>query len=513
MRQRWPGSSTPMRRAPAARSACATTSSACVEPACTPVRSAIGDDAARPREERRERRAAARRAPNGSPYARSVFAARCERRALRGRPVRPREEREIGQVGPQVEARGGDGHVELDRRRLRHARERDRRRRAAPQREVPLRRELRVRRDGDAARDAEVGRERPRRRQRALRPQAAGRGSSRARRPPPGGRAAAGGRAVRKKWSCRHGENWLFTADHSDHTLVACEGLPRSWDCWSCSRSLLAPGAGRDLLRADRDRPRPAGLRRRRRPATRRRLYVVEQRRRGSRSCATAPSPERSSTSATQVGRATVSTAFCPSPSARATRQNHLFYVDYTDLERQHARRRVRARAATPTYKRELLVVQQPYPNHKGGQLEFDRNGLPLRRHGRRRHEPALATPRPAIPRTARRIRRAASASCLRIDPSKPAATWQMVGTGPAQPVALLVRPHDGQPLDRRRRRGALRGDRLPDGAPSSARCANYGWSHLEGTALYNAKVALARGAAVVAPTFVLLARQRRLRA
>src|SRR6476619_350693 len=58
--------------------------------------------------------------------------------------------------------------------------------------------------------------------------------------------------------------------------------------------------------------------------------------------------------------------------------QNHLFYVDYTDV---HGDTRVVAYRSVgglgdPASARELLFVQQPYPNHKGGQLAFDSHGL-----------------------------------------------------------------------------------------------------------------------------------------
>ena len=57
--------------------------------------------------------------------------------------------------------------------------------------------------------------------------------------------------------------------------------------------------------------------------------------------------------------------------------KNHLFYVDYTD---QNGDTRVdEYRPANgvgdPGTARQLLFVDQPYPNHNGGQLQFDRHG------------------------------------------------------------------------------------------------------------------------------------------
>ena len=56
--------------------------------------------------------------------------------------------------------------------------------------------------------------------------------------------------------------------------------------------------------------------------------------------------------------------------------------------ERRHARRRVplaQRRAAIRRTARQLLFVDQPYPNHNGGQLPVRARRPALRRHGRRR--------------------------------------------------------------------------------------------------------------------------------
>ena len=63
------------------------------------------------------------------------------------------------------------------------------------------------------------------------------------------------------------------------------------------------------------------------------------------------------------------------------------------------------------------------------------------------------------------------------------------LGLGPAQPVALLLRPRERQPLDRRRRPGRARGDRPRPLERAAARGAgkgkNYGWNRCEGTRRY----------------------------
>ncbi len=58
-------------------------------------------------------------------------------------------------------------------------------------------------------------------------------------------------------------------------------------------------------------------------------------------------------------------------------RTNHFFYVSYTDrrgtshVARYHAAHGVGVRSSAHV----LLTVAQPYPNHNGGQLQFDRRG------------------------------------------------------------------------------------------------------------------------------------------
>jgi glucose/arabinose dehydrogenase len=53
-------------------------------------------------------------------------------------------------------------------------------------------------------------------------------------------------------------------------------------------------------------------------------------------------------------------------------RTNHRFYVDYTD--RQGNTRLVEF-TGSKRHARQLLFIQDPYENHNGGQLQFDRNG------------------------------------------------------------------------------------------------------------------------------------------
>ena len=57
--------------------------------------------------------------------------------------------------------------------------------------------------------------------------------------------------------------------------------------------------------------------------------------------------------------------------------QNHRFYVDYTDVngDTRVVEYRSDGRKAIPSTRRQLLMIDQPYSNHNGGQLVFGPNG------------------------------------------------------------------------------------------------------------------------------------------
>jgi glucose/arabinose dehydrogenase len=68
-----------------------------------------------------------------------------------------------------------------------------------------------------------------------------------------------------------------------------------------------------------------------------------------------------------------LSVAFHP-----AYARNHRFYVNYTDRrgDTRVVEFRSRRGRGVKSTARQLLFVRQPYANHNGGQLKFDRNGL-----------------------------------------------------------------------------------------------------------------------------------------
>jgi len=180
--------------------------------------------------------------------------------------------------------------------------------------------------------------------------------------------------------------------------------------------------------------------------------------------------------------------------------QNHLFYVDYTDL---HGDTHVdELSSVDPSYERELLFVQQPYPNHKGGQLQFDRRGFLYVGFGDGGTNPAggdraIGDPENRAQNPASRL-----GKLLRIDPSKPGATWQMVGLGLRNPWRFSFDRSTGNLWI-----GDVGAGRYEEvdfrPLPLLGTLANYGWSRFEGAAAYNPKVAIARGGTLVAPTWV----------
>ena len=58
-------------------------------------------------------------------------------------------------------------------------------------------------------------------------------------------------------------------------------------------------------------------------------------------------------------------------------KRNHRFYVDYTDVRGNTRVIEFRSRRGVglPSTARQLLYVRQPYTNHNGGELQFDRQG------------------------------------------------------------------------------------------------------------------------------------------
>ena len=182
--------------------------------------------------------------------------------------------------------------------------------------------------------------------------------------------------------------------------------------------------------------------------------------------------------------------------------QNHLFYVDYTDRhgDTRVVEYRVSNGVADPASARELLFVAQPYANHKGGQLQFDRNGFLYVGMGDGGTDPSNGPTGIGDPQNHAQDPASRLGKLLRIDPTASGSTWQVVGDGLRNPWRFSFDRVTGDlwigDVGAARREEI---DRRP--AAQIGTLANFGWSRFEGSLLYNPKIALGPGA-LVKPSF-----------
>ena len=161
-------------------------------------------------------------------------------------------------------------------------------------------------------------------------------------------------------------------------------------------------------------------------PGEPRRLYVVEQAGRiryavGRRIAGTFLDIRSRVESGGERGL--LSVAFSPSYS-----QDHRFYVNYTDRngDTRVVEFRSRNRKAVLSTARQLLFVDQPYPNHNGGQLQFGPDRLLYVGMG---DGGSGGDPENRAQNLQDRL-----GKLLRIDPFEPGARWEIVGYGLRNP-------------------------------------------------------------------------------
>jgi glucose/arabinose dehydrogenase len=171
-----------------------------------------------------------------------------------------------------------------------------------------------------------------------------------------------------------------------------------------------------------------------------------------------------------------LSVAFHPQYKA-----NHRFYVDYTDTNGDT--RVVEFRSVNgvgdPGSARQILFVKQPYPNHNGGQLQFDSDGNLYVGMGDGGSD--------GDPQNRAQNLKTRLGKLLRINPTKRGSTWQIVGYGLRNPWRFSFDRANGNLWI-----GDVGQDRWEEidfrAAARVGKLANYGWSHFEGQSTFDAK-------------------------
>jgi len=159
--------------------------------------------------------------------------------------------------------------------------------------------------------------------------------------------------------------------------------------------------------------------------------------------------------------------------------QNHLFYVDYTDLDRNtHV---VEYRSDDPSYSRQLLFVHQPYDNHKGGQLQFDAQGRLYVGMGDGGSNPNSLK---NDPDNRGQDLTTNLGKLLRTDPRRQPASWQLVAYGLRNPWRFSFDGTGNLWLGDVGAGSYEEVDFLP--RAQLAKLTNFGWSHYEGRIVYN---------------------------
>lgn len=186
-----------------------------------------------------------------------------------------------------------------------------------------------------------------------------------------------------------------------------------------------------------------------------------------------------------------LSVAFHP-----AYTQNHRFYVNYTDTNGDtHVVELTSANGVgLPGSARQLLFVRQPYANHNGGGLQFDKSGFLYVGMG---DGGSGGDPENRAQNLKSRL-----GKLLRINPTHGGSTWQIVGFGLRNPWRFSFD----------RRTGDLWIGDVGQGnweevdyraAARIGRLANYGWSRYEGRATFEPNKPLVHKGDLIFPQWV----------
>jgi glucose/arabinose dehydrogenase len=186
-----------------------------------------------------------------------------------------------------------------------------------------------------------------------------------------------------------------------------------------------------------------------------------------------------------------LSVAFHP-----AYAQNHRFYVDYTDTNGDT--RVVEFKSSNgvglPGSARQLLFVHQPYANHNGGQLQFDKSGYLYVGMG---DGGSGGDPENRAQNLKSRL-----GKLLRINPTRAGSAWQIVGYGVRNPWRFSFDRTTGDLWI-----GDVGQDKWEEvdyrAAARLGNLANYGWSRYEGRSTYDPSKPYVRKGDAVSPQWV----------
>jgi glucose/arabinose dehydrogenase len=176
--------------------------------------------------------------------------------------------------------------------------------------------------------------------------------------------------------------------------------------------------------------------------------------------------------------------------------QNHRFYVDYTDNngDTRVVEYRSDGSKAIPSSARQLLFVKQPYANHNGGQLEFDKQGYLYVGMG---DGGSGGDPQKRAQNLGERL-----GKLLRMNPLKAGSRWQIVGYGLRNPWRFSFDRANGNLWIGDVGQGAWE---EIDYRPRAriGKLANYGWNRYEGKSVYDSTNRLRGAGQLVFPTWV----------
>jgi len=175
---------------------------------------------------------------------------------------------------------------------------------------------------------------------------------------------------------------------------------------------------------------------------------------------------------------------------------NHRFYVDYTDTngDTRVVEFRSANGAGDPATARQLLFVHQPYDNHNGGQLQFDKNGYLYVGMG---DGGSGGDPENRAQNLKSRL-----GKLLRIDPMRAGSTWQIVGYGLRNPWRFSFDRKNGNLWIGDVGQGTWEEVDYRNAA-RVARLANYGWSRFEGRSVYDPGKPYLRKGDAISPVLV----------